>query len=122
MNFRSFRRRRLLTTLGGVGVLMATLAPVSVGATAEAGARPPNVVFVLTDDLSWNLVQYLPQVQALQRAGLTFDNYTVTDSLCCPSRSSILSGRFPHDTGVFTNGGDDGGFGYFQGHGEESQT
>ncbi|MFL6077048.1 MAG: sulfatase [Mycobacteriales bacterium] len=115
----------MLTALGGVGVLVATaatLTQVSVGATAEAGAQPPNVVFVLTDDLSWNLVQYLPQVEALRKEGLTFNDYTVTDSLCCPSRSSILSGRFPHDTGVFTNGGADGGFGYFQSHGEESAT
>ena len=42
-----------------------------------------------------------------------FDNYFVTDSLCCPSRSSIFTGRFPHDTGVFTNTGPDGGFGAF---------
>jgi N-acetylglucosamine-6-sulfatase len=73
-----------------------------------------NVVFVLTDDLSMNLVQYMPNVQAMAEDGTTFTHYTVTDSLCCPSRSSILTGRFPHNTGVFTNSGDDGGFGVFQ--------
>src|SRR3989440_514474 len=90
--------------------------------TPTPAAPRPNVVFVLTDDLSWNLVQYLPQVQKLQADGLTFQDYTVTDSLCCPSRSSIFTGRFPHDTGVFTNGGADGGFGYFHNHGEEANT
>jgi arylsulfatase A-like enzyme len=69
---------------------------------------------VLTDDLSENLVQYMPNVQAPAKDGTTFSQYTVTDSLCCPSRSSILTGRFPHNTGVFTNGGDDGGFHVFQ--------
>ena len=44
---------------------------------------------------------------------MTFSRYYVTDSLCCPSRSSIFSGRFPHDTGVFTNMAPDGGFGRF---------
>ncbi|MEV4642465.1 sulfatase [Actinoplanes sp. NPDC049548] len=73
-----------------------------------------NVVLVLTDDLSANLVQYMPNVQALTRDGTTFSQYTVTDSLCCPSRSSILTGRLPHNTGVFTNSGDDGGFHVFQ--------
>jgi arylsulfatase A-like enzyme len=104
--------------------LAATLAGIraSSASTADPAATPPNVVFVLTDDLSWNLVQYLPQVRQLQADGLTFADYTVTDSLCCPSRSSIFTGRFPHNTGVFTNGGTDGGFGYFHGHGEESQT
>ena len=53
---------------------------------------------------------------------MTFSRYYVTDSLCCPSRSSIFSGRFPHDTGVFTNMSPDGGFGRFQSGGEERST
>jgi arylsulfatase A-like enzyme len=93
-------------------------------ASASAGSAPtrPNIVFVLTDDLSMNLIQYMPHVRALQRTGTTFSNYTVTDSLCCPSRSSILAGKFPHTTGVFTNGGDDGGFQFFHSHAEEQST
>jgi arylsulfatase A-like enzyme len=92
------------------------------GQAGTAATGQPNIVFVLTDDLSWDLVRYLPQVRRLQSEGLTFNDYVVTDSLCCPSRSSILTGRFPHDTGVYTNGGDDGGFGYFHSHGEEADT
>jgi arylsulfatase A-like enzyme len=79
-------------------------------------------VLVLTDDLAWNLVRYMPHVRALQRAGTTFANYTVTDSLCCPSRASILTGKFPHDTGVFTNNAPDGGYGVFAGRGHEKST
>src|SRR6202050_4904065 len=61
----------------------------------------PNIVFVLTDDLSTDLLRYMPTVQAMQQDGLTFDDYFVSDSLCCPSRSSIFTGDFPHDTHVF---------------------
>ena len=86
-------RRRLL--LGCVVALF-------LGVAASAHARP-NIVFVLTDDLSWNLVPYMPQVQALQREGVTFDRYFVTNSLCCPSRASIFSGKYPHSSGVLTN-------------------
>jgi N-acetylglucosamine-6-sulfatase len=83
-------------------------------AVQPAAAQPrPNIVFVLTDDLSWNLIPYMPQVQQLQREGMTFDRYVVTDSLCCPSRASIFTGRYPHSTGVLKNMGDDGGFGAF---------
>ena len=82
----------------------------------------PNIVFVLTDDLAWNLVQYMPHVQQMQRDGLTFSNYFVTDSLCCPSRASIFTGRYPHDTGVYKNNGPDGGFHVFFDRGEEDQT
>ncbi|MBU2669049.1 sulfatase-like hydrolase/transferase [Actinoplanes bogorensis] len=79
---------------------------------AESQPGRPNVVLVLTDDLSMNLVQHMPNVRALAGDGTTFAQYTVTDSLCCPSRSSIFTGRYPHNTGVFTNSGD-GGFGVF---------
>jgi N-acetylglucosamine-6-sulfatase len=78
-----------------------------------ATAPPPNFVFVLTDDLSLNLLRYMPQVKAMQREGTTFRRYFVTDSLCCPSRATIFSGRYPHSTGVFRNGGPDGGFEVF---------
>jgi arylsulfatase A-like enzyme len=82
----------------------------------------PNIVFVLTDDLSVNLVPYMPHVLAMEKAGVSFSNYTVTDSLCCPSRASIFSGNFPHDTHVFDNTKDDGGFQTFYARGEEKST
>jgi arylsulfatase A-like enzyme len=106
--------------------LLACAAACTTGTTSQPQPTPstqrPNVVFVLTDDLSMNLVPYLPHVVALEKAGTTFTNYTVTDSLCCPSRSSIFSGKFPHDTGVFTNTGPDGGFNVFHSRGEENDT
>jgi arylsulfatase A-like enzyme len=89
---------------------------------ATVGQQRPNIVFVLTDDLSINLLPYMPQVQALARRGMTFENYFVSDSLCCPSRSSIFTGEFPHDTGVFTNAGSDGGIKAFFAHGDEQRT
>ena len=78
-----------------------------------SATRRPNIVFVLADDLSANLVPFMPHVLGLQQTGTSFANYTVTDSLCCPSRASILTGRFPHDTGVYTNTAPDGGFAKF---------
>ena len=53
--------------------LAAALAAATVGmgvpapSVAQSPARP-NIVFVLTDDLSWNLVQYMPHVQAARSA------------------------------------------------------
>jgi N-acetylglucosamine-6-sulfatase len=90
-------------------------------ATSVASTRP-NIVFVLTDDFSLNLVRYMPHVLAMQRSGLSFDNYFVSDSLCCPSRSSIFTGNFPHDTMVFDNVGPHGGFRQFFDRGEEQHT
>ena len=99
-------------------------APVAQNAPARTGAagRPPNIVFILTDDLAWNLVQYMPHVVQMQKDGATFANYFVTDSLCCPSRSSIFTGRLPHDTGIFRNTGNDGGYLAFENRGNELST
>jgi N-acetylglucosamine-6-sulfatase len=125
------RRTRALLAVGAAAACLlagctarAGAVSASAASTAAGGAatRQPNVIFVLTDDLSWNLLRYMPQVQELRHGGTTFANYTVADSLCCPSRSSMLTGRFPHNTGVFTNSAPDGGFAVFHGRGEESQT
>jgi arylsulfatase A-like enzyme len=82
--------------------------------------KHPNIVFILTDDLALNLVQYMPHVLQMQKDGATFTNYFVTDSLCCPSRSSIFTGRYPHSTGVFKNEGADGGYRAYVSMGNES--
>ncbi len=86
------------------------------------GGKRPNIVFVLTDDLALNTVQFMPHVLEMQKQGVTFANYFVTDLLCCPSRSSIFTGRFPHDTGVFRNTGSDGGFQAFHNRHHEQMT
>jgi arylsulfatase A-like enzyme len=109
-------QRRLLAAVAlGLALAAVWLPP-------AAGAAPPNIVFVLTDDLTWNLVPYMPHVQELQGRGTTFTRYFVTDSLCCPSRASIFSGRYPHNTKILTNKAPDGGFDVFHARGEEGRT
>jgi arylsulfatase A-like enzyme len=97
------------------------LLPPSPGLQAPPSSHP-NIVFVLTDDLSMDLLRFMPHVQEMERRGLTFNNYFVSDSLCCPSRSSIFTGNFPHDTHVFSNFGRHGGFHAFHARGEERHT
>jgi len=64
----------------------------------------PNIIFILTDDLDFSLMPYMPNVNELIRdQGATFTNYFVTSSACCPSRSSTLRGQYPHNTGIFEN-------------------
>ena len=115
------------------GVLLAVVA--AAGCTSPGAARPkpppasaahdrsrPNFVFVLTDDLSWNLISHMPNVLALEQAGTTMSRYYVVDSLCCPSRSAIFTGEYPHDDGVFTNAGNDGGYYAFNSHGDQQKS
>jgi N-acetylglucosamine-6-sulfatase len=69
-----------------------------------------------------NLLRFMPHVRAMERHGLTFRDYFVSDSLCCPSRASIFTGDFPHDTHVFGNFGQQGGFRTFYRRHEELHT
>jgi arylsulfatase A-like enzyme len=90
--------------------LFATFPLVAPSAHAS-GPRGRNILFVLADDLDTAEMQYLPEVNALvAHQGVTFDNNFVSDSLCCPSRTSLLRGQFAHNTGVRSNGGANGGF------------
>src|SRR5579871_6650713 len=116
------RRIRAATLIACVCIALLASRPVAHGTQRLARPQRPNIVFVLTDDLAWNLVPYMPHVLQLQRLGVTFVRYTVTDSLCCPSRSSIFTGLFPHDTHVFKNTGWDGGYHIFRARGLEGQT
>jgi N-acetylglucosamine-6-sulfatase len=88
---------------------------------ASAG---PNIVFILTDDLSWDLIKrrFAPNIVGLRRTGVTFDRYFVADSLCCPSRATIFTGRFPHDTQVLSNTPPLGGYAKFQARGLADKT
>ena len=87
-----------------------------------APAGRPNIVFVLTDDLTWDLVPYMPHVRELQRDGMTFRQFLVSDSLCCSSRATIFTGEFPHNTGVLGNEAPTGGYEAFRRNGDTARS
>lgn len=78
----------------------------TVTTTPAPASRAPeitNVVFVLADDLDWQVFDRVPRLRALTQEGTTFSNFVVTESLCCPSRSSILTSQYVHSHGVTSN-------------------
>jgi arylsulfatase A-like enzyme len=92
-------------------------------APAGAGARPPNILLVLTDDMRRDDLAQMPVVQELLiRQGTTFSAFVANVPLCCPARATILRGQYSHNTGVLTNQGPRGGFARFHGSGAEQQT
>lgn len=74
----------------------------------------PNVVVVIADDLRWDTLWALPEVRRwIGDPGVTFTNAYVVNPACCPSRTSLLTGRYSHSTGVWRNHGRHGGFAAF---------
>jgi len=69
-------------------------------------ADPPNVIFFIADDVSWNDFgcygnegARTPHIDRLAKGGLRFTNAILTASSCSPSRASIVTGRYPHNNG-----------------------
>lgn len=63
----------------------------------------PNLVLVLMDDFSLDLLDTMRHARRMERDGASYANAFVVDSLCCVSRSSLMTGQYPHQTGVLTN-------------------
>jgi arylsulfatase A-like enzyme len=99
-------------------LVVALLAPI-------AGTRPrgqdqgaparPNVVLVLADDVDCDMMAEFPSLTAaIGHQGAVFDAAFVNVALCCPSRATLLTGRYAHNTGVYDNSSTLGGWAAFQ--------
>lgn len=74
-------------------------------------AQPPNIVMIMTDDQWLDSMRFMPRTQQLfGTEGVTFDHYYASFPLCCPSRSTFLSGQFAHNNGVRHNADPLGGY------------
>ncbi|CAN5738983.1 hypothetical protein BH23GEM9_BH23GEM9_32160 [soil metagenome] len=87
------------------------------GAAYNAHAQQPNIVFLFSDDHAAHALsayrQHLrygaplpdtPNLDRLAAAGMLFTNAFVTNSICGPSRATVLTGQYGHLNGVMTNG------------------
>jgi N-acetylglucosamine-6-sulfatase len=88
----------LLPVAGPAGSAAAGLAPT----TAAADPRP-NIVLVVMDDFSMDLLSTMRHAREMRRTGAHYSHSYVVDSMCCPSRASLLTGQYPHQTGVLVN-------------------
>jgi arylsulfatase A-like enzyme len=96
-----------LLALVAAGSVVATAPP----ARAQDPQDRPSVLLIVTDDQRWDTLWSMPELQrAVVAPGVTFVESFTTSSLCCPSRASILTGAYPHTTGVYTQGLPHGGF------------
>ncbi len=91
-------------------LVIVLLTTIAAGVAARTEAKPPNVLFILTDDQRADAIglggaKHLktPWMDRLGQEGVYFKNAFCTTSLCSPSRASILSGLYAHAHGVIDN-------------------
>jgi arylsulfatase A-like enzyme len=94
-----FRRLPILLA----AVLAGAALPGARAATAPVPSpRPPNVLFILADDMGWNQVGYhgstyyeTPNIDRIAREGLQFRQAYAAAPICSPSRAALMTGKWP---------------------------
>ncbi|HEX8915300.1 MAG TPA: sulfatase [Humisphaera sp.] len=97
---------RLMT----LAVLLAVSANAVIARAADAPAAPakqPNILYIMTDDHAahamscyGSVVNKTPNMDRLAADGVRFDRFFVTNSICTPSRATMLTGQYSHINGV----------------------
>lgn len=94
--------------LFAIGIVAADESAVSAPAHQDHETdRPPNVVFILVDDLGWTDLGCFgsgfyetPHVDQLAKSAMRFTQAYAACQVCSPTRASILTGRYPQRYGV----------------------
>jgi arylsulfatase A-like enzyme len=78
--------------------------------TSNSTDRPPNIIFILVDDMRWDQLGITghpfaktPNIDRIGTEGVVFKNAFVTTPLCSPSRASFLTGQYPHQHRIINN-------------------
>ncbi|MDA1054268.1 MAG: sulfatase-like hydrolase/transferase [Planctomycetota bacterium] len=84
----------------------------STPSTAAADTKQPNIVFIISDDhdnehlgFMGNEAVHTPNLDRLARSGAVFTTAHLPMSRCHPTLASFLSGRWPHQSGIYYNYG-----------------
>jgi arylsulfatase A-like enzyme len=77
---------------------------------AAEPARKPNIVFIFADDHGYQAisaygskVNRTPNIDRLAKEGMRFDRCLVPNSICGPSRATVLTGKYSHLNGFYNN-------------------
>jgi arylsulfatase A-like enzyme len=104
---------RTAVLAAGVACLAALTLLVS-GETSRAASAKPNVIMFTTDDQTFRDMAVMTKTQALiGNQGASFLHAYASDPLCCPSRVTVQTGDYAHNTGVLGNTPPAGGYSSF---------
>ena len=102
----SFTRRRFLKAVGLGSVLLASGQLPSFGAAQQK--KRPNILLITADDMNWDAPscfggrtpEITPNIDRLASEGVRFEYAHITIAVCQPSRSVLMTGRYPHRNGA----------------------
>ena len=89
-----------------IPLLVAVVLALVSAAVPAANAERPNILFLMTDDQDTVIggLEYMPRLKTLlTEQGTTFSNFFVHTPVCCPSRSSFLTGKYLHNIPMKNN-------------------
>ncbi len=99
-------RREILQGFGG----LAAASHLGLSFAAQGGKRP-NILYIMTDDHATHAlscygstINKTPNLDRIAHEGMRFTNAFVTNSLCGPSRATLLTGKYSHANGMMNNG------------------
>ena len=111
MTYDSIKRRDFLKVLG-LGSAALSLSPGILRSGVFSGSRP-NILFIFSDDHAFQAISAYggrlaevaptPNIDRLAEEGMLFNKCYVTNSICAPSRATILTGKHSHLNGVIDN-------------------
>jgi N-acetylglucosamine-6-sulfatase len=108
---------RAWATLAAAVALLAVIGGALVAREAMGASSQKNVIFILTDDMTYSELSAMPNVQSLIAAqGTSFNEAYISFPLCCPSRATMMSGQYMHNHGVHGNFPPNGGWPKFRSH------
>ncbi len=106
-----YKKRPKTKLLSGAALMLCASSAASTATAQQSAEKPANILFIVADQLSWQAIETYgdttgstPTVDSLGRNGVAFSQTYTVCPLSMPARTALWSGKYPHTTGVESNG------------------
>jgi arylsulfatase A-like enzyme len=105
-------RSQLLAAVWTLGVALLGPMPAPGAGQESQSSRRPNILFIFSDDHAYQAVSCYgdsrklidtPHIDRIAKEGMRFDRCLVPNSICGPSRATVLTGKYSHSHGFYNN-------------------